>query len=260
MDRHVFLRSQSWLTPCERLVDDTPPLLNGAASFHLSMSEQYQQYLGVRPGERELHGGHLRVFRSVAALGSPTCLQGVPHHGQDMRGCSRHVQAKACDGPNAPDAIHLYFEEREGLDAAQMVRPPPRSVPIRCNLGRNAAGCREMGFKWTLLLLQLFAGGASPTCRRRRRRRVIAMSLSGKPVPRVVQAARVRVLSETDRGTGEPSTSEGGFTLHLCLDGCAYTVDKQQVRSLYSDAKVANRLANRAGGRKWRLERWTSPK
>jgi hypothetical protein len=48
MDRRVFLRSQRWLTPCERMVTHIPPLFDGAASFHLSMAEQYQQHLGVR--------------------------------------------------------------------------------------------------------------------------------------------------------------------------------------------------------------------
>ena len=48
MDRHVFLCSQRWLTPCERPVTHDPPLFDGAASFHLSMAEQYQQHLGVR--------------------------------------------------------------------------------------------------------------------------------------------------------------------------------------------------------------------
>jgi hypothetical protein len=34
------------------------------------------------------------------------------------------VQVRACDGPNAADAIHLYFASDAGVDAGQMVRQP----------------------------------------------------------------------------------------------------------------------------------------
>lgn len=44
------------------------------------------------------------------------------------------------------------------------------------------------------------------------------------------QAASVRVLSDPDDTAGEPSTSQADFTLHVCLDGRGYSVDKHQVR------------------------------